>query len=82
MKTFQEFMAEGADPMETKLSGGRGDDPDMAGVKPADDKKQITDHLKPQDTHLANYFKNIKPHDQMTYRQNSSNIPVHNEPKK
>ena len=74
MKTFVEFLEEGVDPLEKKLSGGRGDNPDLAGITPVNDHHQITDHLKPQNTHVVDYLKKIKPHVQMTHKQNSKNI--------
>jgi hypothetical protein len=80
MKTFQEFM-ESADPQESGLSGGRGDDPKMAGAKPANDHHQITDHLKKQFATTTKYLEKIKPHDQMIVKQNSHNIPAHDKDK-
>lgn len=67
-------MAESADPLEAKLSGGRGDNPALAGKKPTSDHAQITDHLKPQDSHTEKYLQKIKPHVQTTVKQNSHNI--------
>jgi hypothetical protein len=76
MKTFQQFL-EGADPNEANLSGGQGDNPDLAGAKPANDRHQISDHLKKQLSNTTQYLEKIKPHEQMKIPQNSNNIPAH-----
>lgn len=67
-------MAEAVDPLESKLSGGMGDNPKLSGGTPVDDHQQINDKLKDQNANTADYLKKIKPHVQMTYKQNSSNI--------
>lgn len=82
MKTFQEFLDEAVDPLENKMSGGRGDNPLNTGVKVIDDAHQITDHLKPQVANTADFVKKIKPKVDPSYKQNSSNVPANDGTKK